>query len=98
MHTASEEGFWISAVIFGSVSCITYFIQPPKHQQIIIGPRHDFYRDGWMDEHFIPSPPIIKSRIIGHFIKCQIIIISWTLKVKFVYLWHAVILRVLSFS
>lgn len=64
-QTVSEKEFWISAVIFGSfwLFWITYLTQPPKFQQIIIGP---------------------KSRIIGPFIKCQIIILSLTLKVKFV--------------
>lgn len=61
MLPASMKGFWTSAVIFGSASYITYFIQPPKYQQILS--RHDFYRDRWIDEHFILSRPIIKSII-----------------------------------
>lgn len=36
MYTASEKGFWISAFMFGSVPPITYLIQPPQRQQIII--------------------------------------------------------------
>lgn len=63
------------------------FNSTTKRQQIIIGHnscRHDFYRDGWTDTHFVLSQTI-KAMIIVPFIKCQIIIINWKLKVRFVY-------------